>query len=121
MPTENTTQEKKSMSTDTLTLDDQVRRYLELTEQIEQLSMDREQVKAQLRETGVGRHETTYGVVVSVSANRRFNVDRAWAALTPEQQALCLSPDGKKVRGQLPPDLAEAFMDEVGEPRVVVK
>jgi hypothetical protein len=107
--------------TDTLTLDDQVRRYLELTEQIEQLTMAREQVKAALRDAGIGRHETSYGVTVSVSSNRRFNVDAAWSALTPEQQALCLSPDAKKVRGQLPPDLADAFMETVGEPRVVVK
>lgn len=105
----------------TTTLDDDVRAYLDLSERIEQLTAERENIKARLRAAGVGRHETTFGVAVSVSSNRRFNIDAAWAALTAEQQALCLSPDAKKVRSQLPPALADAFMEDAGEPRVVIK
>lgn len=109
------------MTETTIDLDADVRAYLDLTERIEELTAERENIKARLRATGVGRHDTSFGVVVSVSANRRFNIDGAWSALTPEQQALCLSPDAKKVRSQLPPALADAFMDDAGEPRVTVK
>jgi hypothetical protein len=105
----------------TANLDDLVARYLDLTEQIEHLDNERAAVKAQLRDAGPGRHATTYGVTVTVAANRRFDIDAAWTMLTPEQQALCVSPDAKKVRAQLAPALVESLMADAGEPRVTVR
>lgn len=104
-------------------IDADVIRYLELGEQIEQLQMEQAQVKARLRDLGPGKHEAVSGVVVQVTPPpRSFNVERAWGMLQPEQQALCVSPDPKKVKAQLPPTLADACMDPGnGEPRVVVR
>jgi len=59
----------------------------------------------------VGSHKTA-GVTVTISSpSRRFNTDRAWSMLTPEQQAICVSPDPKKIKAQLPGTLVDACMD----------
>ncbi len=102
-------------------LDACVRTYLDLVERIEALTAERDSAKAALRELEIGAHPTSFGVTVHVAANRRLDADAAYDALTAEQQALCQSPDAKKIREQLPPAAAEAFMREVGLPRVTVK
>lgn len=108
--------------TTTTDLDADVRAYLDLTERIEELTAERENIKARLRQAGPGTHPTSFGVTVSVSTPRAFNLERAWEILTPEQQALCSSPDAKKVKAQLPGVLVESFMVEgAGEPRVTIK
>lgn len=110
--------------TDTkIDLDAEVREYLELTDRIEQLTRERDDVKARIRKAGPGKYETSFGVGVTVTPPpRTFNGTKAWSMLTPEQQALCVSPDPKKVKAQLPAVLVEECMEEgTGEPRVLVK
>lgn len=105
-------------------LDDQVRHYLELADQIERLQTQAASIKVRIRtELGLGNHKTSYGVSVSVaSPSRTFNAARAWDLLTEEQKALCVSPDSKKVRKQLPEVLLETCMDEgTGDPRVTIR
>lgn len=110
-------------TTPTVDLDHEVRTYLELTERIEELQVQRATIIARLRTLPAGKHDTTYGVGVSVSMpSRSFNSTKAWALLTPEQRALCVSPDAKKIKAQLPPVLTEQCMDEgTGEPRVTIR
>lgn len=93
-------------------LDTLVTRYLDLTEQIEQLTAARDNVKAAMRDLGPGEHVAESGNKVTVTApSRRFNVDRAWTLLSPEQQALCVAPDARKIKAQLPQVLVEECMD----------
>lgn len=104
-------------------LDDDVNAYLDLTERIEQLTSQRDTIKARLAQRGPGDHKTTGGAVVSVTEpNRRFNLERALTMLNDDQRALCMSPDPKKVKAQLPPVLAEDCMEPgTGALRVAVK
>lgn len=105
-------------------VDAEVRAYVDLTEKIEQLNAERAAITARLRAAlSTGKHDTTFGVSVSVATpSRSFNLERAWTMLTPAQQALCTSPDAKKVKAQLPPVLAEQCMDESnGDARVTIR
>ena len=104
-------------------LDDDVNTLLDLQERRDDLNNQIEAIKARLAHRGVGNHHTTTGaVVVITNPNRQFNLDRAWAMLTPEQQALCTSPDARKVKSQLAPVLAEDCMEPgTGAVRVSVK
>ncbi|NUQ89597.1 MAG: hypothetical protein HOQ43_14205 [Glycomyces artemisiae] len=104
-------------------LDDDVAAYLDLTERIEQLEARRTTIRARLAQRGEGTHTTTAGIAVTVTPpNRRFNLDRAWTLLTPEQQALCTSPDPKKVKAQLPGVLVDELMEPgTGAFKVTVK
>lgn len=103
--------------------DDDVRTFLDLTERIEKLTAEREAVKQRFRALGVGNHPSVNGITVQVTAPpRSFSLEKGWKLLTAEQQAVCMSPDAKKVRAQLPPVLLDSCMDEgTGEPRVTVK
>lgn len=96
--------------------------YLDIKDKITQLTSQADTIKAQLRGLGVGEHATTSGIKVVVrEPNRYLNVERAWAMLTPDQQALCMSPDPRKVRSQLPSVLLEQCMDAgKGDPIVTV-
>lgn len=81
-------------------------------------------IKAQIADVvGVGCAVEVGGVTATVRApSRRFNATRAWALLTPEQQAVSVSPDAKKIKAQLAPVLVEECMDEgAGSPVVSVK
>lgn len=100
-----------------------VRTHVDLTERIEALNAERANIVAQLRELGPGKYDTSFGVSVTVALpSRSFNATKAWSMLTPEQQAVCVSPDAKKIKQQLAPVLAEQCMDEgTGEPRVTVR
>lgn len=103
-------------------LDHLVGRYLDLKDEAEQIAGQMDTIKDQLRALGVGRHETNAGVTVTVQAPaRRFNLDRAWALLTPEQQAVCVAPAAAKVKAQLAPVVAETCYDAgTGAPTVKV-
>jgi hypothetical protein len=103
-------------------IDQLVATYLEIQDQISGLNGQAAHIKAQLAGLGIGEHATTSGVSVKVrEPNRSFNLDRAWTMLTPDQQKVCLSPDGKKVRSQLPEVLLEQCMDAgKGQPVVTV-
>lgn len=118
-----TTQPQPAAVQPIATLEQDVATWLDLTERIEQLTSQRDTVKARLAQHGVGVHTTAAGVKVTVSPPpRAFNLDRAWQMLTPEQRQLCLSPDAAKVKKQLPPVLAEDCMDPGrGANRVIVK
>lgn len=101
-------------------IDDLVSEYVDLAEHIAVLTAQLENIRARLRDLGPGKHPTTSGLVVTVTPQRRFNLERAWGMLTPEQQALCVAPDPKKVKSQLAPALTEACM-EPGAGHPVVK
>lgn len=105
------------------TLDDDVATWLDLTERIEELTSQRDAVKARLALHGIGTHTTAGGVTVTVGAPpRRFNLERAWSMLTEDQKDVCTSPDAAKVKKQLPGVLVDDCYDEgTGAPRVTVK
>lgn len=111
------------MTETTIDLDAEIQRYTELSAAIDELTSERAVILERLRTLPVGKHATTFGVGVTVSAPARsFNLTRAWAALTPQQQALCVSPDAKKVKDQLPGVLVEAFMEDgTGVAKVAIK
>lgn len=97
--------------------------YVDIRARIERLTAQADNLKAQLRDLGVGKHEGPGGVVVTVAPPaRRFNLDRAITMLTPEQLAVCQGPVAAKVKGQLPPVLLEQCMDPgTGDLVVTVK
>lgn len=103
-------------------LDDLVATLVDLNDKIAHLDAERAAIKAAIIDTGVAEH-AAHGVTVTVRPpSRRFNLDRAWTMLAPEQQALCVAPDPKKVRAQLPPAVLDACMDDgTGNPVVSVK
>ena len=103
--------------------DADVIRFIEIVEQIEVLNVELEQVKQRLRDLGPGSHDGPGNVRVLISAPpRRFDSARAWDLLSPEQQALAVSPDAKKIKAQLAPVLAESCMvDGAGAARVSVQ
>ena len=97
---------------------------LDLQDQIAALTDRANHLRAQLAEhVGVGNTLDVNGVTVTVRApNRKFDLDGAWAALTPEQQALAVDRSAAKVKSFLPPVLAETFMKPgTGAPIVTVK
>lgn len=111
------------MTTQPSSLDDDVNAYLDLTDRIEQLTAQRDTIKARLAAHGTGAHQTAFGVTVTVTAPpRRFNLERAWSMLTEDQKDVCTSPDAAKVKKQLPGVLVDDCYDEgTGTPRVTVK
>lgn len=105
------------------TLDDDVTRYTELADQIAELTAELKTVRRRLAAHGEGTHATASGLVVTVRPpSRSFNTDRGWTMLTPEQQLLCVSPDPKKIKAQLPGALLDACMDPgKGDPVVTIR
>lgn len=102
-------------------LDELVERYLDLKDRAEQIAEQMEAIKECFRVLGAGQHATTSGITITVQApSRRFNLDRAWSLLTPEQQALCVAPAAAKVKAQLAPVLAEQCYD-AGTGQAIVK
>lgn len=104
-------------------LDDDVAHVLHLQEQIEELQSQLVTAKGRIADRGVGKHTTTSGVTATVSEPpRSFDLEKAWGLLTADQQAVCVSPDSKKIREQLPPVLAEQCMAAgSGKPRVTIR
>lgn len=110
------------MTTTSTNLDADVELYLHLADQIAQLTEQQRAIKARIAALGVGEYPCTKAKVVVQAPRRVFEVDTAWRMLTPEQQAVCVSPDAKKIKAQLPPALADACMKPgSGDPVVVVK
>lgn len=92
-------------------VDHLVDRYLDLKAEAEAIAGQMDAIKHQLRDLGVGQHQTSTGVPVVVQAPARtFAKDKAWAMLTPEQQAVCVSPDPKKIKAQLAGVVVESLM-----------
>ncbi len=118
-----TTQPTHEAAAPLRSLDDDVLHVLRLQEQIEDLQSQLVAAKGRIADRGVGQYATATGVKVTVSEPpRSFDLERAWGLLTPEQQAVCQSPDSKKIREQLPPVLAEACMAAgTGKPRVTIR
>lgn len=108
--------------TTSIETDHLVGRYLDLKDEAEQIAEQMETIKDQLRALGVGQHSTSTGVTVTVQApSRRFNLDKAWSLLTPEQQSVCVAPAAAKVKAQLAPVIAESCYDPgTGAPIVKV-
>lgn len=93
-------------------VDQLVDTYLDIADRIKQLTDQQNHIKDQLRDLGVGEHQTSGGVPIVVrEPNRKFNLDRAWLMLTHQQQQLCTSPDAGKVKKQLPGVLLDQCMD----------
>lgn len=101
-------------------VDQLVADYLDINDKIQALTGQADTIKAALRDLGIGRHATTSGIPVVVTAPaRRFNIDRAWTMLTPDQQYLAVGPVAAKVKAQLAPVLLDQCMDPgAGEPTV---
>jgi hypothetical protein len=93
-------------------VDAEVRAYLEVAEKIEHLTSKAAAIKARLRENlPHGKTDTSFGMTVTVSPpSRSFDLAKALTMLTPEQLAVCQSPDAKKVKGQLAGAVVEALM-----------
>lgn len=104
-----------------MNLDQLVADYATLTAQIDALTARRDEVKAQLRDLGAGKHETTTGLVVTVTPQRRFNAAKAAETLPADVVAQCLDFSASKARAVLAPALYQAFMEDSGDPRVSVK
>lgn len=104
-------------------IDDDVLAVLELQEQIENLQGQLVVAKGRIADRGPGKYTTAAGIVASVTEPpRSFDLEKAWSLLTDEQRAVCQSPDGKKIREQLPPVLAEQCMAAgSGKPRVTIR
>ena len=102
-------------------LDQLATTFLELADKIAQLTAQQDHIKDQLRDLGIGKHLSPAGIPITIQAPSRFlNTSRAWAMLTDEQKAACMSPDYKKARAQLPAVLLEQCMDP-GNGNPVVK
>lgn len=101
----------------------EVLRYLEISDAIDRLNGELTQIKDRLRGLGPGVHAGPGEVRVSISSPpRTFDAKRAWGLLTPEQQALAVSPDSKKIKEQLSGVLVDMCMvDGTGAARVTVK
>lgn len=98
-------------------------RYLQLTEQIEALQEQREAVKGAIRAMiGIGAINCHGGVKMSVTPNRRLNLDQARAYLTEQQITDCSITvlSNPLVKKALSPELVEACMAEIGDPIVRV-
>lgn len=108
-------------------IDEQLERdvadYLDLAEHIEKLAAEQATIKARLAKRPIGKHVTRAGIVVTVnSPSRTFNSKKAWDLLTPDQQAVCTSPDAKKIKSQLAGVIVESLMEPgTGNPSVSIK
>lgn len=95
---------------------------LHVNDQIAELTAQAKEIKQRIAAQGVGTHQAGPVAVVVRPPNRTFNLERGWSMLSPEQQTVCLSPDAKKVKAQLPETLIDACMDPgKGDPVVSVK
>lgn len=77
-----------------LALERDVSRYVDLEAKIRELQGEVDDIKARMREAlPVGKHETSLGLTVSVTPNRRFNEAQATEVLTmlcpPETLKAC--------------------------------
>lgn len=108
------------------TLDDLIREYVTLADQIAALTSRLDQVKTTMRSLGVGRHESSaLGLAVTVSKPpARFNPDRfAEVVTTVELIDACTEPviSARKAKQILPPAVYALCCVEGGEPRVAVR
>lgn len=88
-----------------------VQRHAELDAYIEAAVEERAEIKHQLEKLGLGSHSVA-GLTVKVKGpSRKFNLERAWGLLNPEQRNLSLSPDAAKVKSYLPPVLLDSVME----------
>jgi riboflavin synthase alpha subunit len=95
-----------------------------IQDEIAELEARARTLRAQLvDQVGVGNSLDVNGVTVTVRGpSRTFDLDAAWNALTPEQQALAVERSAKKVKAFLPPVLTDTFMKPgTGAPIVTVK
>lgn len=110
----------------TTNLDTLVTEYLDLTDRLEQLGQRRDQIKAQLRDLGTGKHPCeNLDATVTVSAPaRRFDTAAFDKIVTDEQlRAACTETaiSGKLAKQVLAPTIYELCTVEGGEPRVTVR
>lgn len=105
-----------------MSFDDDIAEYVRLDAQRAEIQGKLDEIKARIRERGVGQYEGPNGLKVTVTANRRFNPDRA-AEILPESLIGSVQRtvvDAKLAREHLPPAVYDACKVEVGEPRVRV-
>lgn len=110
--------------TTTTSIDDEVKLYLHLADQIAQLTAQQKQIKGRIASLGIGEIPCSVAHVVVREPNRTFNTTKAADLLTPEQLDLCRveTYDAKRMKEFLPPVLLDTCMDPgKGDPVVVVK
>lgn len=90
---------------------DMVNELVDLNDRIVTLEERRSQIKASLATLPPSTYVQPSGVQLIVKApSRRFDSERAYAAMSPEAQALCVGPIPAKVKAQIPPALLDQFM-----------
>jgi hypothetical protein len=103
---------------------DLVAEYLDLRDRKAAIDNRLEQITAELRSLGVGRHQAG-GHTVTVSAQRRFNTEAAARILASNPDLLLACQEttisGSKAKQVLPPALYEMCQVEAGEPRVSIR
>jgi hypothetical protein len=88
-----------------------VTELVDLNDQVAALDERRATIKAQLAQLPPDTYVQPSGVKLIVKAPaRRFDADRAYAAMSPEAQALCTGPIPAKVKAHIPPALLDQFM-----------
>ena len=103
-------------------LDALVSDYTNTAAAISDLQDHLDQVKEQLRYLGEGKHESTSGITVTVSAPvKRFDPKAAQQALPAEVLTQCQDFSASKAKRVLAPALYESFCVASGDPRIAVK
>lgn len=105
------------------TFEEDVAAYVELDARRADIQIKLDEIKARLRERGLGKYDGPNGIVVNVTANRRFSADKAAEVLPDELISMVqtTSVDAKLAKAKLPPDTYDMCKIEVGEPRVTVR
>ena len=98
----------------TVHIEDLVKRYVELSTLIDEAMSEQEQIKAQFRQLGLGKHVTGAGPI-TISPNRRFNPEQAenvLRAINPDLIAACSETllTSARAKQVLPPAVYEQCM-----------
>ncbi|QXT62736.1 hypothetical protein [Tessaracoccus palaemonis] len=98
--------------------------YLDLRDRIAELKTRQDQLAAQLRNLGAGRH-TAGNLTVTLTPAKRFNPDQARTILAANPDLLAACSDtvisATKAKAVLPPAIYEACSVEAGDLRLAVR
>ena len=105
------------------TFDEDVAAYVELDAKRAEIQGKLDEIKARIRERGVGKYDGPNGIVVHVIPNRRFDSTKADEiipeALKPMVQTTAV--DARLAKAKHPPETYDMCKVEVGSPRVSVR
>lgn len=103
-------------------LDALVADYTNTADSIAHLTEHLDQVKAKMRDLGEGKHSSTSGITVTVSAPpKRFDPKAAVRVLPEDVLQQCQDFSASKAKRVLAPALYESFCVAGGESRVSVR